>query len=86
MLHVAAQAPTRVEPAFWWVGMKSPELQLLVHHEGIRDYIPVAEYEGVYFNMPSGRNIWRHISSLLGVLQVLKKVGDDKGFQVTHGA
>ena len=47
-LHVAAQAPTRVEPAFWWVGMKSPELQLLVHHEGIRDYIPVAEYEGVY--------------------------------------
>ncbi len=29
-----AQTLSRIEPAFWWAGMKSPELQLMVH--GVR--------------------------------------------------
>ncbi len=27
----------RVEPTFWWVGMKNPELQIMIHHQGIKD-------------------------------------------------
>jgi glycosidase len=30
-----AQTPIRVEPPTWWVGMKNPELQLLVHGKDI---------------------------------------------------
>ncbi len=26
---------TRIDPAFWWVGMQNPELELLVYHPGI---------------------------------------------------
>ena len=28
-------APVRIDPAFWWVDMKNPKLQLLVHATGI---------------------------------------------------
>ena len=37
----------RVEPAFWWVGMKNPSLQLLVYGENISDSQPVIQYGGV---------------------------------------
>ncbi|KXX72468.1 alpha-amlyase [Flammeovirga sp. SJP92] len=37
----------RVEPAFWWVGMVNPELQVLVHGENINDLDPSIAYEGV---------------------------------------
>src|SRR6185503_15656443 len=30
----------RIEPAFWWVGMKSDKLQLLVHGPRIADAAP----------------------------------------------
>ncbi|PXY01222.1 alpha-amlyase [Marinifilum breve] len=36
-----------LEPAFWWVGMKSPKLQLLVHGENISDLKPELNYAGV---------------------------------------
>jgi len=45
-----AQAHPRldhVEPPFWWVGFKTPELQILVHGEGISDYRPKIDYPGV---------------------------------------
>ncbi len=42
-----AQSPTRVEPAFWWVGMKEPRLQLLVHHKDIAKTQPQLNYAGV---------------------------------------
>lgn len=32
-----AQTISRIEPAFWWVGMRSPELQLMVHGDRIGD-------------------------------------------------
>lgn len=37
----------KVEPAFWWVGMKNPDLQLLVYGDNISLYQPVINYNGV---------------------------------------
>lgn len=37
----------RVEPPFWWTGMKVPALQLLVHGENISTTIPAIDYPGV---------------------------------------
>lgn len=37
----------RVEPMFWWAGMKSPELQLMVYGENISTTDVVFEYRGV---------------------------------------
>lgn len=37
----------RVEPSFWWTGMKNPSLQLLVYGENISDTRPSIQYEGV---------------------------------------
>ncbi len=37
----------RVEPMFWWAGMKSPELQLMVHGNNIASTIVELEYPGV---------------------------------------
>ncbi len=36
-----------VEPAFWWVGMKNPQLQLLVHGQDISKTDPIITYKGV---------------------------------------
>ncbi|NCB09930.1 MAG: alpha-amlyase, partial [Bacteroidia bacterium] len=38
---------SRVEPMFWWAGMKSPELQLMVHGENISLTGVSLEYPGV---------------------------------------
>jgi glycosidase len=37
----------RVEPMFWWVGMKNPDLQLMVHGENIADTKVLLKYPGV---------------------------------------
>ena len=37
----------RVEPSFWWVGMKNPDLQLMVHGESIADTKVELTYPGV---------------------------------------
>jgi glycosidase len=36
-----------LEPAFWWVGMKNPELQILVHGKDIAKSEVSIQYEGV---------------------------------------
>lgn len=36
-----------LEPLNWWVGMKHPELQLMVHGDNIADLEPVVAYDGV---------------------------------------
>ncbi|MFV0272079.1 MAG: glycoside hydrolase family 13 protein [Macellibacteroides fermentans] len=36
-----------VEPAFWWSGMKNPELQLMVYGENIASFRPSVSYPGV---------------------------------------
>ena len=37
----------RVEPSFWWVGMKSPELQLVIYGKDISAATPTVKYDGV---------------------------------------
>jgi hypothetical protein len=37
----------RVEPMFWWAGMKSPDLQLMVYGENIATTEVALEYPGV---------------------------------------
>ncbi len=44
---VGAQQVDRVEPLFWWSGMKNPELQLMVYGEDIAGYKPTIDYPGV---------------------------------------
>lgn len=50
-LESGAAAPKtsldRVEPSFWWVGFKNPDLQLLVHGTQISTTKPVINYPGV---------------------------------------
>ncbi|WP_426058568.1 glycoside hydrolase family 13 protein [Hymenobacter sp. B1770] len=44
----AKPAPiTRIDPTFWWVGMKNPKLQLLVHGPGIGSSTVTLNYAGV---------------------------------------
>ncbi|KAA9333094.1 glycoside hydrolase family 13 protein [Hymenobacter busanensis] len=40
-------AITRIDPTFWWVGMKNPKLQLLVHGPGIGASTASLNYAGV---------------------------------------
>lgn len=37
----------KLEPAFWWSGMKNPELQLMVYGKDIAGYLPTVRYPGV---------------------------------------
>lgn len=43
----AAPRIDRVEPLSWWVGMREPTLQLLVHGDRIAELQPVLRHEGV---------------------------------------
>ena len=38
------------EPANWWIGMKNPELQILVHGKDISKYKPSIKYKGIKIN------------------------------------
>ena len=42
-----AAAITRIDPTFWWVGMKNPKLQLLVHGPAIGSSQVSLNYAGV---------------------------------------
>lgn len=44
---VALAQGVRVEPANWWVGMKNPQVQLMLHGEGIASLKPGVEGRGV---------------------------------------
>jgi hypothetical protein len=37
----------RIEPAFWWAGMKNPELQILFYGKDISSATATLSYEGV---------------------------------------
>jgi glycosidase len=47
-LSAEAIEVSRMEPAFWWVGMKNPELQVMLYGEGIGRADVQFEYPGVY--------------------------------------
>lgn len=38
---------TRIEPPFWWTGMKDTSLQLMVYGDQISDLRPVIDYHGI---------------------------------------
>lgn len=40
----------KIEPAFWWSGMKSPELQLMIHGANIADYQASVSMPGIRVN------------------------------------
>ena len=46
-VYTWAQETPKVEPPFWWTGMKVTELQLMVHAEGIAYTAPRIVYPGV---------------------------------------
>jgi len=46
VMSLSAQVE-RIEPAFWWVGMKNPKLQLLVHGSNIANNQVAIHYPGV---------------------------------------
>ena len=48
---VAAQTINKVEPLFWWAGMRNPELQLMVYGDHISEYHPVINEPGVYLKV-----------------------------------
>lgn len=45
---VEARQIERIEPLFWWSGMKNPELQLMVYGENVAAYKPSIDYPGIY--------------------------------------
>ncbi|TDH26519.1 alpha-amylase [Segetibacter sp. 3557_3] len=42
-----AQTPIQVYPSNWWVGMKNPKVQLMLHGDNVRDLKLSANYPGV---------------------------------------
>ena len=47
-MHAAKQTIERIDPTDWFVGMKNPEVQLMVYGKGIRDAQSVTtDYPGV---------------------------------------
>lgn len=44
-----AQQVERVEPMFWWTGMKNPNLQVLLYGKNLADYKVSVNYPGVTF-------------------------------------
>lgn len=44
----SAASAVRIDPTFWWVGMKNPRLQLLVHGPGVAgSTVSLSSYAGV---------------------------------------
>lgn len=42
-----AEGVSRIEPSFWWCGMKNPRLQLMVYGNQIASFTPKIDYPGV---------------------------------------
>ncbi len=40
-------AQARVEPPFWWIGMHSPMLEVMIYDQGVRDFEAAIQYPGV---------------------------------------
>ena len=38
---------TRIEPASWWIGMKNPQVEIIVFHPMISSYTPKITWEGI---------------------------------------
>lgn len=47
LFAAALSAQVRVEPPFWWTGMKNPALQLMIHAPKIAEWHPSITYPGL---------------------------------------
>ncbi|TPE46029.1 glycoside hydrolase family 13 protein [Pontibacter mangrovi] len=47
LVAMAKPEALRVEPAFWWAGMASPDLQLMLHGPDIGNLKPELQHEGI---------------------------------------
>ncbi len=47
-------AQASVYPSNWWVGMKNPQLQLMIHEEGIADKIPMYKLSAAGMKLAEG--------------------------------
>ena len=47
LFAAALSAQVRVEPPFWWTGMKNPALQLMIHAPKIAEWHPSINYPGL---------------------------------------
>lgn len=92
-LAAAATGPIKhLEPLNWWVGMKHPELQLLVHGENIADLVPEIHQAGVTLvdTQRTGRANFLFINLLIapdavaGAFEIRFKRGDTVVTQVTY--
>ena len=81
-----------VEPLNWWVGMKHPELQLMVHGEGIAELVPEIQHPGVTLvdTQRTGRTNFLFINLLIapdaapGAFEIRFKRGDTVVTQATY--
>ena len=46
-LSIFAQKPERIDPPYWWTGMKDGSLQLMIYGKGIASTTPTITYPGV---------------------------------------
>lgn len=46
--NTPGQNGLKIEPLFWWAGMKNPELQLMIYGNRISDYRPSIDQPGIY--------------------------------------
>jgi len=73
-----------VEPSSWWIGMKHPELQLMVHGKNISELTPHIDYRGVSIRQiqrsdnPNYLFIDLHIAanSIAGTINIIFKRGE----------
>jgi glycosidase len=96
ILNSVASAGTgqiyHLEPLNWWVGMKHPELQLMVHGERIAELVPDIHHPGVTLvdTQRTGRANFLFINLLVapdaaaGSFEIRFKRGDSVVSQVTY--
>ncbi len=51
-----SQVVKKAEPPFWWIGMKNPELQIMLNGENISDYHLKINHEGISYQTQTVEN------------------------------
>lgn len=95
LASAASAAPYQIhhlEPLNWWVGMKHPELQLMVHGENIAELVPEISHPGVTLvdTQQTGRANFLFVNLLIapdaapGAFEIRFKRGDTVVTQATY--
>ncbi|MFH0760076.1 MAG: glycoside hydrolase family 13 protein [Bacteroidota bacterium] len=70
-----------LEPPCWWVGMKNPALQLMIHGNGIGDLQPVILQEGVVIDSVARTNNRNYLFIYLNISKKINAGSFDIRFQ-----